>query len=445
MDLISSNTTTKVETKATFIYPYETLGTCNYLGKPTYVYQTEKLKNKLLKTINKTFPEWQKANKEYVQCANININEPTSIAIALVSTGSLFDNVLGYFIYEGDIAKVDPNTITEYIAFPRANIIRSQSNGLKAGDMIQLKYYDKSGNVSTEFPAGTSIGWVLRSDGYNIFNRTIGQGAFRFYSYPEWNPEKSDKNHTIVFTQDDDVIIGFEDLPNERIGLLKGDGDCNDVLFKVTASNPDAITYGVKEIEESEEEDIVVTEDVDGIQPLVNLIANPTGDEFWDDLLVATKSTLIRSASSTNSDTYPDVIGLEEEFIIANSETMKSLIVKDGSMYRTFVKTTIRKMDDDEVATKAEEKKAFVKTTIRRCDIDMDGTEESMRSYSASVNGTPQSDVELAIIKHVYASKERLDDDLTIRVKVEMEFDPVPENIFLRELPIGPYTLFIME
>ena len=102
-------------------------------------------------------------------------------------------------------------------------------------------------------------------------------------------------------------------------------------------------------------------------------------------------------------------------------------------------------MDDDEVATKAEEKKAFVKTTIRRCDIDMDGTEESMRSYSASVNGTPQSDVELAIIKHVYASKDRLDSDLTIRVKVEMEFDPVPENIFLRELPVGPYTLFIIE
>ncbi len=446
VDLTSESANGSVETKATSVYPYTTLGSWNYLGKPDYISKTEKINSKLLRTINSTFPEWKKAKADYIQCADIHINTSTELYISMVSEGSFFDNVLGYFTYEGDITKVDPNTIKEYVAFPRANIIQLLPGGLKAGEMVKLKYYDATGASFDKFPAGTSIGWILRSDGYNVFNRTIGQGFFRFYSYSEWNPEKTNKDHTVVFAQDKNVIIGFEDLPNEWLGLLKGDSDCNDVVFKVTAQNPDAITYGMKEINEPEEEDIVTTEEVDGIQPLANLIAVPANDEFWEDLLVATSSTLIRSSSSSNSNTYPDIIGIHEEFIIANSETMKSLIVVDGSKYRTFVKTTIRKIDGEEAATKAEEKKPFVKTTIRRCSIDMDDTAEySMRSSSTTVNGTPQSEVAEAIIDYINASKDKLEDNKTIRVIVEMEFDPVPENIFLNELPLAPYTLFIGE
>lgn len=446
VELTNENKNSNVETKATSVYPYKALGGWNYLGKPDYIFQSEKICSKLLRTINNSFPEWRKANADYVQCADIHINASTELYVSMVSSGSLFDNVLGYFTYEGDISKVDPNTIKEYVAFPRANIIQLLPSGLKAGEMVKLKYYDETGASFDQFPAGVSIGWILRSNGYNIFNRTIGQGFFRFYSYSEWNPEKTNKDHTVVFAQDKNVIIGFEDLPNEWMGLLKGDGDCNDVMFKVTAQNPDAISYGMKEIEEPEDEDIIITEEVDGIQPLANLISIPENDGFWEDLLVATSSTLIRSASSTNSNIYPDIIGVHEEFIIANSATMKSLIVVDGSKYRTFVKTTIRKIDEEEAATRAEEKKPFVKTTIRRCSIDMDdAVEYSMRSSSTTVNGIPQNEVAEAIIDYINASKDKLDDNKTIRVIVDMEFDPVPENIFLNELPLAPYTLFIGE
>ena len=175
----------------------------------------------------------------------------------MLHSGSLFDNVLGYFSYKGDIKDVDPASIKEIIAFPRASIVRLLSSGLKAGEAVQLKYYNpETGQLENTFPQGTSIGWVLRSDGYNLLNRTVSDGKFRFYSYPEWNPESGNKSHTVLFKKDNFVVVGFEDLPNERINLLKGDGDCNDLMFHVSSYPADAITYDIPEIPDGSGEEI---------------------------------------------------------------------------------------------------------------------------------------------------------------------------------------------
>ena len=274
-------------------FPYLKLGGWNSLGKPDYITKKEDVSSSILKAINQAFPEWKSAAPEYRKRTDIYVQKDAQIWVSMLHSGSLFDNVLGYFSYKGDIKDVDPASIKEIIAFPRASIVRLLSSGLKAGEAVQLKYYNpETGRLENTFPQGTSIGWVLRSDGYNLLNRTISDGKFRFYSYPEWNPESGNKSHTVLFKKDNFVVVGFEDLPNERINLLKGDGDCNDLMFHVSSYPADAITYDIPEIPDGSgatEE----TEDVDAIQQLSEVMDLPSDDpDFWNDLWIASKSTL---------------------------------------------------------------------------------------------------------------------------------------------------------
>ena len=436
----SESAETKAISRASNNFPFYTLGGWNSLGKPDYVSKTEKISSSVLQAVNKAFPEWKKANPEYNNRTDIYVEKDAEIWISMLHSGSLFDNVLGYFTYEGDIKNVDPNSIHEIIAFPRANIVRLFSSGLKAGDAVQLKYYNsKTGKYQTTFPKGTSIGWVIRTDGYSLLRRSVNEGLFRFYSYPEWNPESGNKNHTVLFKKDNFVVVGFEDLPNEWINYMKGDGDCNDLMFHVSSYPEDAISYEIPEIPDGGG-DIDGTEEVDGIQPLSEILDLPDDDPFWSDLFVASKSTYTRKVSDNDApESYGSVIGVKDELIIANSKTMESLIVDQGpSIYRAFVKTTIRK-----IATKADppKKKKFVKTTIRGMIVyievdDYDDEYMGMNAFSL------QRDVRGTLIQKINSAREQLQNNIPVRIIVEMEFEPVPEKEFIEILPVGPYSPF---
>ncbi len=428
----------KPETKALFgwsdSFPYLALGGWNSLGKPDYVTKREEVSSSVLRAINRAFPEWWSADPEYYKRTDIYVKEDAQIWVSMLHSGSLFDNVLGYFSYQGDIKDVDPALVKEIIAFPRASIVRLFSAGLKAGDAVRLKYYNpETGQLENTFPKGTSIGWVLRSDGYNLLNRTVGDGMYRFYSYPEWNPESGNKNHTVLFKKDNFVVVGFEDLPNERISLLKGDGDCNDVMFHVSSYPADAITYDIPEIPDGGSDG--ETEEVDAIQQLSDVMDLPTDDPgFWDDLWVASQSTLHWDLSDQeNLDSYGNVNGLKEVLIVANSRTMNSLIIDQPSSYsnRIFVKTTIRKTKSDG------KKRIFVKTTVRgmTVEIEMDVNPYSMAALESSA--TEQ------IIRTINSVKDLIMDNKPVRILVEMEFDPVPGHDF-NELSPGPYSPHII-
>ncbi|MCD7850587.1 MAG: DUF4114 domain-containing protein [Parabacteroides sp.] len=351
----------------------------------------------------------------------------------------MFDNVLGYFSYKGDIKNVDPASIKEIIAFPRANIIRLLSSGLKAGEAVQLKYYNpETGRLEDTFPAGSSIGWVLRSDGYNLLNRTIGDGKFRFYSYPEWNPESGNKSHTVLFKKDNFVVVGFEDLPNERINLLKGDGDCNDQMFHVSSYPADAITYDIPEIPDSDGE-TEETEDVDAIQQLSDVMDLPSDDpDFWNDLWIASKSTLSWDVSDQKDlDSYGSIVGLKEELIVANSRTMNSLIVDQPvatASSRIFVKTTIRRTK----AADSGKKRIFVKTTVRGMTVYI---EMEVDAYNMSIRKNAANE---EILRKILSSRDKINANEPVRIMVEMEFDPIPWEQF-EDLVPGPYSPHIVE
>lgn len=420
-------------------FPYLKLGGWNSLGKPDYITKKENVSSSILKAINQAFPEWKSAAPEYRKRTDIYVQKDAQIWVSMLHSGSLFDNVLGYFSYKGDIKDVDPASIKEIIAFPRASIVRLLSSGLKAGEAVQLKYYNpETGRLENTFPQGTSIGWVLRSDGYNLLNRTISDGKFRFYSYPEWNPESGNKSHTVLFKKDNFVVVGFEDLPNERINLLKGDGDCNDLMFHVSSYPADAITYDIPEIPDGSgatEE----TEDVDAIQQLSEVMDLPSDDpDFWNDLWIASKSTLNRNVSDQeNLDSYGSIVGLKEELVVANSRTMNSLIVEqpvNAASSRIFVKTTIRRT---KTAT-TEKKRIFVKTTVRGMTVEV---EMEVDAYAMSIRKNTANE---EILRKILSLRNKIDANEPIRITVEMEFDPIPWEQF-EDLVPGPYSPHIIE
>lgn len=420
-------------------FPYLKLGGWNSLGKPDYITKKEDVSSSILKAINQAFPEWKSAAPEYRKRTDIYVQKDAQIWVSMLHSGSLFDNVLGYFSYKGDIKDVDPASIKEIIAFPRASIVRLLSSGLKAGEAVQLKYYNpETGQLENTFPQGTSIGWVLRSDGYNLLNRTVSDGKFRFYSYPEWNPESGNKSHTVLFKKDNFVVVGFEDLPNERINLLKGDGDCNDLMFHVSSYPADAITYDIPEIPDGSgatEE----TEDVDAIQQLSEVMDLPSDDpDFWNDLWIASKSTLNWNVSDQEDlDSYGSIVGLKEELIVANSRTMNSLIVEqpvNAASSRIFVKTTIRRT---KTAT-TEKKRIFVKTTVRGMTVEV---EMEVDAYAMSIRKNTANE---EILRKILSLRNKIDANEPIRITVEMEFDPIPWEQF-EDLVPGPYSPHIVE
>ena len=115
-------------------FPYLKLGGWNSLGKPDYITKKEDVSSSILKAINQAFPEWKSAAPEYRKRTDIYVQKDAQIWVSMLHSGSLFDNVLGYFSYKGDIKDVDPASIKEIIAFPRASIVRLLSSGLKAGE-----------------------------------------------------------------------------------------------------------------------------------------------------------------------------------------------------------------------------------------------------------------------------------------------------------------------
>lgn len=432
--------TETAETRATSYFPYQTIGTWNYLGKPNYISQEENISYSLLSAINQALPEWSAVSSYAYKQADIHVNQDAEIRVSMIHSGGIFNDVLGYFTYEGNIKDVDPSSIHEMIAFPRAKVIPLLSSGLNAGEMVQLKYYNpQTKQLQNTFPKGVSIGWVLRTNGYNLFTRTINDGLTRFYSNPSWNPESTNKNHTVLFKKDNFVAIGFEDLPNEWVNGWIGDKDCNDVLFHVSSYPESAISYDAYKLPDNSS-DIENTDESDAIQPLSDIIAIPESYDFMKDLLVASKSTLERVASPTDPlSSYGNIIGAKDVLYIANLTTMNSLLSNEStSVYRTFVKTIIR-----QTVTKAEEaKKKFVKTTVRGMTVYIDGSEYDGAETRAgeSINS---DNVEQILWQIISSLKDKLQSNQAICITIDMEFDPVSEEEFLNVLPVGPYTPFV--
>lgn len=168
--------------------------------------------------------------------ANINIVEDAQLWVTFVTEGAGYTSSMGYFTYPtGNPPKSANDIKRRYVILPNCSFVNS-SGGMVEGDKIQLLYYNEANNEYTKrFPAGTSVGWFLISNGFQ--NNKITSGLWTLYSIMEFNP--GSYQQTLVLNDPDNKLmyITFEDISLTS----SSDRDFNDVVFYTTASPYEAI------------------------------------------------------------------------------------------------------------------------------------------------------------------------------------------------------------
>lgn len=144
------------------------------------------------------------------------------IWVTFVMEGAGYKNKFGYMVIDTDKIDEGPDKaiIDKVTIWENASALNSGGD-LVNGDTVSLGW----------FPAGTTIGWWLQSNGYN------DPGRFYFYSIDEWNGDK--ERHVAVGADpySGKICVGFEDL----WGL--GDRDWNDLVFYVTGHPISTLDY----------------------------------------------------------------------------------------------------------------------------------------------------------------------------------------------------------
>jgi LruC domain-containing protein len=229
---------------------YYVLGSWDSQGKPNYLWNPDDiLTNAFLADVTASLPESKKltvSHPEYLSSTdggNIELIKDAEVWVTFVHEGAGYRNTIGYYTHKNDQPPATKAAITDQtIIFPNASF--NGSGGLlKSGNKVQLLYLDPATNKYTKvFPAGTTVAWVLISNGFNGGSTTlIGNGVGTYYSDSRFNPEinASKKKHNVILkdAQRQLFLIGFEDLNREA----SSDEDFNDAVFYSTASPFNAV------------------------------------------------------------------------------------------------------------------------------------------------------------------------------------------------------------
>ena len=414
-----------VDSRATsWNIPY--LGGWNYWGRPDYIDGTKKcdITSLEMRTISKVLPEWRKVKEEYTTADFVKVEKTAEIWISLLSEKSLFNNTLGYYCYTEGMTKED---IPEVVALPRTNISWFKSTGLKSGEYVKLKYLNpETKKFEDKFPAGVKIGWVLHRSGFHCLTSKVSNGTYQFYSNNEWNPEKSNKNHTAMFTTSQgNIIVGFEDTYNEALLV---DNDCNDIIFHVASYPKDAISSKIVVPDASED---VVEEEVDVIQPLTDIVEISESDILLKDIMVASKSNLVVEDGN--------VVGVRDVLYLADTKTMNELVTRTYSSSEMERKVVVRTTVKFARAAEEQKERTVVRTTVKNTTWDV---EEKVSRALFNYVGNDVSGLILAAANHYRA---RLAEGICIKLEVVMEFEPVEYNQFIESINVPPYSPFIKD
>ncbi|MEI6585779.1 MAG: DUF4114 domain-containing protein [Sediminibacterium sp.] len=223
---------------------YQSMGSCGSNGRPNYlVNPSEDISENCKKNIKTTLPEWRSVptyNPKLIDKdlpENISITCSADVWISFVEEGSSYLNALGYYTYPTNAPlTVAPTPDKIKIVFPYASK-EGNGGGLKTGDKVFL------GN----FPANTSIAFVLLADGWDNTNKKVTAGRCQLYTDNRFNPESNQelKKHSVIIYDEDSkrYVVGMED---ERRDDAKCDHDFNDLLFIVTTSSQDCVEHKEK-------------------------------------------------------------------------------------------------------------------------------------------------------------------------------------------------------
>jgi len=213
---------------------YQYLGAFTSNGTPLYLENPgDNVSVETLEMISNSIPESYPVpdyNPHYISSGydtDLSINETAEVWVTFVSEGAGYRNVLGFYTYDlNNPSPTAPANEDITIIFPNASALGS-GGGLQVGDKVKIG----------TFEAGTGIGWVLLANAWSSSASTVGNGLWKLYSNPDYNPE-ADPNlryHNVLLNDPDNerVILGFEDI---RRDYSSCDNDFNDAVFYVTAN-----------------------------------------------------------------------------------------------------------------------------------------------------------------------------------------------------------------
>lgn len=228
--------------KQTCTYKY--LGEWNANGIPNYLLKSSEYSYTPTQAfngiVNATRPDNSDMATHY-NCPSITISETANVFINFIShNNSKRNNVLAYYVFNANtVPTTDYINENLIIAFPNTN-----ADGLKTGDVIQLKYRDKE-ELTEAFPAGSSIGFVLLVDAFS--NNSINSYTNLMYSqndYNRWdigNVQTASKPALISYQADGQNVLAFEDMPWDESATREALPNFSDDVFVITSNPIEAI------------------------------------------------------------------------------------------------------------------------------------------------------------------------------------------------------------
>jgi len=219
-------TTVPVEFKET---TYQTLGTFDATGKPSYLLAKDQISSDLLTYVSQNFngQDLRTTHPDLLSSTaigDIDITQQSDVFITFVYQNTYLGNAIGFYTYPTNAPPASAKDIKTIIyAFPQAG----DKTPLQAGDKVKIGRFDP----------GTSIGFVLLKSAWSYETSSLNNKAVHFCSNDVLNPEvdPSLKKHVVLvnYAPENKVLIAFEDL--DRTTTIC-DHDFNDLMIYATVT-----------------------------------------------------------------------------------------------------------------------------------------------------------------------------------------------------------------
>lgn len=279
------------------------------------------------------------------------------------------ENAMGYYYYPEGQKPASKDDLKLFICVPNASVANNAPFGtqnstgfhsnedapIKTNHRVQLLYVDDEGNVSKNFPPGTTIGFFTIVNGFHAGSKYgtetttvnaksysttrtkggISTAAERYYSNKEFN--KNNETHYIAVRMADGTIVyGVEDA---------SDSSFDDVLFTITA-NPNLAMHpeseNVADVPQEHVQEKFYTNKERKFTYLFEDIWPNGGDYDLNDVIVRHRREItynqynfvsevkeIFTIEPTPTTTYNDAIA----FVIPEEHMSSELILPDGAVF----------------------------------------------------------------------------------------------------------------
>ncbi|MDB5117280.1 MAG: hypothetical protein JWQ79_2772 [Mucilaginibacter sp.] len=197
-------------------------------GKPLNMETPDVISNGLMNFLHTTLPESVNLATTHPELlastaiGDVKITQTSSLDVTFVAEGTGFTNAIAFYTYPTNsppASAADIKTITYIFA--------------DAGFKTPLTVGDKV-NIGT-FSAGTSVGFVLMKNAWDLTKHILNNDAVHFCSNDVLNPEVDPKlkKHAVLlnYVPENKMLIGFEDIDRTD---PKCDNDFNDAVIYVT-------------------------------------------------------------------------------------------------------------------------------------------------------------------------------------------------------------------